>query len=285
MIKLPKFKLPKINILTGESNQESVVDVIDQIHDKFNTASASMLEEAKQILKKSEELDGEELKKLEDLGFTQFYGLKEAKKIEKIKEQKEREANFVNYYSIHYPSHKFITHERTLEICEKYNLLLGNPTDYIAPIPKYVRKDIINFKLRKADVVYLVDEDYESGRSGDMIRSTNIHYSKRTFETNKTTWMKDTKNGKSLKQKIGESRKGKAMHRTFYTNENYFKIVAAPDMFNLKDKRIEKGQIIEDRVETVPDPVALKPVKGGYLIVKAWGKEAEMLEFQNPTNN
>lgn len=64
-----------------------------------------------------------------------------------------------------------------------------------------------------------------------------------------------------------------------YKKEKELKICAP-----LKDMNIPKGKEVKGyKVQNIPDPVVLQPIRGGYLIVCAWGDEAsdEIVVNQN----
>jgi len=47
---------------------------------------------------------------------------------------------------------------------------------------------------------------------------------------------------------------------------------------------LKEGYKLERKIE-IPDPVVLQPVKGGYLILTAWGDEASDPLVMNEINN
>ncbi len=51
-----------------------------------------------------------------------------------------------------------------------------------------------------------------------------------------------------------------------------------------KNTHEKVGSFINKKI-VVPDPVILQPVKGGYLIVTAWGDEASDPDIINPIHN
>ena len=54
----------------------------------------------------------------------------------------------------------------------------------------------------------------------------------------------------------------------------------------LKDMEIPQGKEVRGyKIQNIPDPVVLQPVKGGYLIVCAWGDEASDEIVVNQINN
>ena len=59
-------------------------------------------------------------------------------------------------------------------------------------------------------------------------------------------------------------------------------LICAP----IKDMKVDAWERISNyQIVPVPDPVVLKEVKGGFLIVTAWGDEASDPNVVNEINN
>lgn len=60
------------------------------------------------------------------------------------------------------------------------------------------------------------------------------------------------------------------------------KLVGPPDSFKKDGMEVVNYELVEHREnELQQDPIALYPVKGGYLVLAAWGPEASIPEIQN----
>jgi hypothetical protein len=58
-------------------------------------------------------------------------------------------------------------------------------------------------------------------------------------------------------------------YSTNYSKDTGYKICAS-----LKDMNMDRAELKGNRIVNIPDPVVLYPVTNGYLIISAWGIEA-----------
>jgi hypothetical protein len=252
-----------MNILTMFRKQMTTAEIVEQIHHEFNTEGERLLEMAKEIL--SFEHNDDKAKRLRSLGFG---AVKEVEKADKILKQK-RNANAiaaqVQYFLQHYPQNRFINEDGVKRICEKYGLLCADVSKYIGTVPDDKLMEIENFKLRQEDVVY--KKIYFSGISTiETIISKKEYddfyggYGPNGYQSNSHNIMNYSREDTSSKLLICAPVKD-------------FKLDAYENVDGYKIKR------------EIPDPVVLKPVTGGYLIVAAWGPEASDEEVIAPGRN
>ena len=282
-------------------NTDKLVMVIDEIHRKAKTASDVVLTEAKQIIATANEDKLESLQKLADIGFPLAKEVGQSKKdLFELVLAKEK-AKWISYYATYYPQ-KYILRDDMQAICEKYKLLIGSSKDYIGSIPENKQKEILNFKLRKEDYLYYVgflrvtSQTSQRGKGViEWIEITKDEYKKKecSEDTMKRT---DELLNKSMIGRVSMSpipdeimdqnpltSFSRISKRCFVCNNEYFNIVATPDMFNMQGKVVE-GVDIKQKVEW-PDPIVLKAVKYGYLIVSVWGQELAIEKARNERNN
>lgn len=254
--------------LKRKARQISLKDpqvVIAEIHNSFDTASEKLLSDAKAILAGSYDTEkGERLKKV---GFVSVKKAVEASYIIAEKQKNEELAKLIEYYKTHYPNNKFITKEKTKEICQKYGLLCAETSYYISDVPEKNLTEIENFKLRQEDMV-----EYKCGW---ITNGCNI-YQKKPAE--QSIW--------------GYIKYDQQFRNCYYVNveeniksqyeANPMKICASAKDFNTKNMRIEDGYKLE---LNLPDPIVLQPVKGGYLVVSKWGLESEDADLTNEKMN
>lgn len=223
---------------------------VEEIHSEFEIASDILLKEAKEALAKLEKAPEEKIELLSKLGFNQTEEVVQGRKIKQQETLNKQTIDFVTYYSVNYPNNKFINGEQIKKICEKYNLVFGNVSDYKGFVPQSKLEQIANFKLLKKDEELVAYYDYNDNLSGF------FHIDKLT-----TVAQKDLKT--------------KGSHREFSVYSGYYRInpplmICAP----LKDMDIRGKQLEGHKLVNIPDPVVLRPVNGGYLILAAWGDEA-----------
>jgi hypothetical protein len=241
--------------------QKSVQAIIAEIHNEFDTASEKLLNEAKEILAGSYDIEkGERLKKV---GFTSARKVAEAEEvILQLNDSKEL-ARLVDYYQLHYPNNKFITEGMVKQICQKYGLICGETKYYISDVPEKNLAEIEKFELRRDD---LKKRDCFYYRRNTMNHIGFEHCSK----TDKDAMYGVLKFNASMRIFIFESHPESVEYA--YEDKEPFFICASVKDFDTNRMRITDGYKLE---MNLPDPIVLQPVKGGYLIVTKWGLEAE----------
>lgn len=215
-----------------------------QIHHEFDIASERLLIEANSIIKEAETKDVDKVERLEKLGFKQVAQVTQIKPLlEKAKLSKEQ-TELVAYYSFNYPNNKFITEEQVKTICHKYNLVCGDVSRFKGFVPEKNLKEIESFKLKEND---------------SYVEIRNYGYKDEITFISKNEYEQSIKYGVSAYRRY--SRSGLPLQ------------ICAP----VKDMDISGLELVEGyklQKKHIPDPVVLQPVKGGYLILTAWGDEA-----------
>ncbi len=227
---------------------------IEQVHHEFESASDSALAEALGILKQGEDKSIEKGRRLKSLGFAQAKEAREANYMEhKVGNALEIKQTILKYRRL-YPRNKFITAEQVQTICRKYGLVCAGIERYEGFVPEKNLRDVEKFKVDKRDVPFKIKSIGISDR-----------------------WIGEVLNDN------GESadRWG-----SLYKKEKHYEsmqICAPKKQMNLSGLT-NTGAIYTEKID-VPDPVVLQPVKGGYLIVTAWGDEASDPIVVNENNN
>lgn len=235
---------------------QSTEKTVQQIHAEFNTAGDRLLAEANEIINSKEALF-KKAGRLQKVGFAILPEMRQAVRIERI----ENNIELVKEYQFHYPRNKFIIEEQVRTICEKYNLFCGYLNQYKGFVPEKSLNQIENFKLKeehfqiKYDYIKVSKEEYNElllkAEAGDPNIQTYLNHS------------------------------NEAMYRIDQRpSKESFKI-CAPE----KDMEMYGGKKTSYNTISYPDPVVLQPVKGGYLIVTAWGDEASDEIVLNPKEN
>lgn len=244
-----------IDPFKGKSDNE----IIEAIHKEFDTRvemiksyaekpfESKLNDEAKKKLNKAD--------RLESLGFHSSNSVKSAiefvmtERLEKREiERKENLKEAVRYFSLNYPLNKFIDIKGVNDICEKYGLIYSGVSNFIGDVPDKNLEDIENFKVKKEDVAYV--------NGFDTIFS---------YET-----LKD-------ECKLNYKKEERGFYGTdfrFYRTAE-LEIAAPKKDFNTEGMRIEGNKLVRE----IKDPVVLQPVMfknvKHYLVVTAWGLEAE----------
>lgn len=231
---------------------------------------------------------------LEKLGFTQVREVEDFKAdVEKVDLSKES-LELVGYYRENYPFYKFITEKQVEAICHKYNLVCGNVGKFRGFVPQKNVDDMMDFKLKgkEKDVVIGTDViSYISNRKcPDIILEGAIIDNKITSYFH--MYKKGFK-GYAFQSDDGVNFYGKddnnifgllsLGNRKFKVSNDTFQICAPIKDMDMKGMTISQGYRITKL--SPPDPVVLRTVKGGYLIVTAWGDEASDPLVLNENHN
>ncbi len=222
--------------------------VVEEIHNEFFTAGDKILAEALKVLGESAGRDIKQGERLKKLGFTNSKLVTQFEKSQVTKEV----ADLIMYYRKNYRNNKFITKEQVISICKKYGLILGEVSAYTGFIPEVKISDIERFKVKNNDVERIILSQSTYPNKNGIISEDNGQLALSLPSIYK-------KVVKSLGLKICAPQKDMIIH-SYQTVSNY-------------------------EIKEIPDPIVLQPVKGGYLIVCAWGDEASDPIIVNETMN
>lgn len=268
---------------------------IEQVHHEFEIASELLYAEAVEILTNNKINNPDKINRLRDLGFCAVKEVVEVAEKEEKTKLSQQTIDFIQKYKREYPLNKFITIEQVETICGKYGLAYGEIARFYGFVPEKNLKDIEQFsskyKFKSATFIpYSSDRRYDGEKhiisiEDAIITSPDQEKGEHGFLTMGII------NGKSIRmqQQVsgwdgynfygsmiidGISRSGRICINTLS--------IAAPQKdFNMQGMTVKKFQITKE----VPDPVVLQPIKGGFLIVTAWGDEASDPIVMNELNN
>lgn len=229
------------------SYKQSTADIVEEIHNSFNTASDRALEEAMKIINNAGETDPI-IDQMVACGFNQVKIVKEAVDQKNAIKIADKEATVLNYYKQTYPTYKFIMDSQVKEICEKYGLLCGESHRYKGDIPYKNMQEIAAFRekdpIKEEDCRYYVS-GYISGRK---VEETYKTYQREQYLLNHTSYLS-----------MYNARK-----------ETTFSICAP-----VKDMDMTRAELKGHKIVDIPDPIVLFPVRDNmWCIVSAWGPEA-----------
>lgn len=247
---------------------ETVEEIIEKIHNEFDTAGEKLLAEAKQILARED--DTSKGDRLKSLGFTKSASAELASTIKLEKAQSRETAERVEYFQQHYPNYKFITEAIVKQICEKYNLVCGDVGYYKGDVPEKNVAEMEVFKLRYEDkaVKYLSVESVARGYMSALGMAQQGYGFfgglENLMQTRYNSLLRDysPQYDKALSQNSEQPPERRV--------QEPFKICAPEKDFDMK-YMIRSGK---DGYQLIPDPIVLQPVKGGYLVISKWGLEA-----------
>ncbi len=246
---------PKTNTLVGKEilPKTKYNEDIMTIHNEFYNASdkdkiTQALEEAQAILTDCENADTQRMLRLKKIGFCNIPCIIEYYKCLNIRDGNKDKLELFEYWSNKYPNNNYITQQQVKAICEKYRLILGHVGYFKGYVPEKNQKDIESFNLKEEDIMVSCPESY------------GMYYS------HLSKYLK-TINSPEIREKARNNLLKRGVNDSCRTEQ--LQIVASqPDMYIPRDYEIKGHEIVSK------DPIVLQPVKDGYLIVTAWGDEA-----------
>lgn len=245
--------------------KQTTQEVIDQIHNEFNCAGEALLKEAKEIIANSN-FSSEKANKLKALGFKSVPEVVEIDQKEKKKALADKTVSLISHYLLRYPNYKFITEEMVSEICKKYNLVCGGVDLFKGFVPLKNTNEIAAFQLKDEDLpeFYIKRDIKGSHWEPTDITKDDMEDSYYSYLTRYDFTFCDHALLVNPYPQYTRICYGKRQNLTGLK-------ICAP----LKDMNTEGMDLNGYHLQKhIPDPVVLQPVKGGYLIVSAWGDEA-----------
>ncbi|MDR1090879.1 MAG: hypothetical protein LBL79_07360 [Prevotella sp.] len=263
---------------------------VKQIHNAFDLASDALLVIREDNFPKKEAIK-EKAERLKKLGFSrcseviQFEGFDRDREDQlKLLENQRTAHEFAQKYREKYPDIKFITQKQLGEICEKYNLVAKSVSEYVGDIPeqKLFEMEYWLDEIEDADIpddtfqytLSVYDKDLElkierdrerhereTGRSSYYIAPHSYYLKYFRHEYEGKTHLSESEPVKTFKGKGVLEEDILMSNITMNKNSNSGLMIAAPEsMFRTPQKNL--------------DPIVLRPVNGGYLVVAKWGEEA-----------
>ena len=264
-----------------------------EIHHEFEIAADKLVDEAYLIINSKPEVNESKLDRLAKFGFKQVKEFQEGNKIlEETKLSKET-IDLVHYYKQNYPFNKFITESQVKTICHKYNLVCGDVERFKGFVPDDNLKQIESFNLKDDDkglvatILNRVENENIFLSRAIIKRSLGYEHIYRTDidDEYKYAFQRDSSSKSFYAQDrydlFGLSDKG-FIH--LHVENSKFKICAPVKDMDISGLELSEGYKLQRKIE-IPDPVVLQPVKGGYLVVTAWGDEASDAILVNEINN
>lgn len=273
------FNKKEISVLERPNIKNYPKEVLE-IHHEFEVASDKLLENAYEIINSQPVVNESKLDRLKKFGFNQVKEVVESVKILKTTALSKEQIELVQYYKQNYPFNKFITESQVKEICHKYNLVCGDVGRFRGFVPDVNIKDIEKFKLKNKDKNNLLCKYLDSNKTfilenAEVRKVGNWSHIFKINEINQynyafqTTDDKDYFYGKDDKNIFNLNITN---HIRFTIENNSLQICAPVKDMDIKGLELVEGYKLQK--PHVPDPVVLQPVKGGYLIITAWGDEA-----------
>ena len=301
MLTFIKNKLIKNNSTTVEVIEPAGPNItVEQIHSEFNTACDRLLKEAYEIIAKADEKVISKGNDLRELGFSNAIGVKEALLAKNLTDKQKVVAHLIKSYEGISHLYKFITRSEVEKLCAKYNLVCGPLNCYTGFVPqknldeykdfvKFVNgmsssyrwdrpKGFEDFKtpLTIPEEHSKIITSYKKLETGNRITEEESHFIEKAMVAGEVYYYLYGYSHNIVYYR-DNSREVRGVESCTYVEHKGYSICApVKDMELGKNGASPKSRIFGNQVEmkAYPDPVILRAVKGGYLIVTAWGDEA-----------
>lgn len=295
---------------TKSPTKQDLNAIVEEIHQTFYTEVDRILAEAK-IQNTFNDLPVEKIEMaqtLQALGFSQCRDVSEQKanEQEKMRRQfdngeKKLTIEAVNHFSQKYPLYKFITEDSVKKICKKYNLVYGGVAFYKGSVPQKNLNEILNFKIDENDRPVLGEHINQYlwnrviGENGQPDFTDELPCIQSPYVRGRnTTYLVEHKSIEIIKERErkyfesitnGEIQDGYTPNATLFSPAP-LEITAPLTDFDTRGMELKDHQLTQ---APAPDPVVLCPVwfkaRKHYLIVTAWGLEANDELVMNPKHN
>lgn len=293
-------------VMEPEQHQKSEKELIEEIHNEFDTAPERILQQALSIISDTQnskvslesEIEDKAIR-LKNLGFVKNGLVDKLEKIEERNRQKDliidmemKMAEGIKYYAQTYPFLKFLPISELDRICDKYGLVYAPVKHYKMPVPEKNLQEIENAQpLKSSDV------------QPDVV--TRTYYD----DSNSRKWgykkVKELLGGNSFTDdEIRELAKKHNIPLLYNTTRDFFwkvgcvilsdddmcltkevvetssrsgLFIAAPkDHFDLTGLTFDKKKgYFQTTIQIKKDPIVFRYVKGGIQVLSKWGLEAD----------
>jgi hypothetical protein len=293
-------------VMEPEQHQKSEKELIEEIHNEFDTAPERILQQALSIIGEQQsskvslesEIEDKAIR-LKNLGFVKNGIVDKLEKIEERNRQKDliidmetKMAEGIRYYAQTYPFLKFLPVSELDRICDKYGLVYAPVKHYKMPVPDKNLEEIENSQPLKSsdvqpDVVTRTYYDDSINRgwgykqivkllggnsfTDDEIRElAKKHGIKlRWYNTSDFFWQVGR-----VKLSDGEMCITKEVVET--SSRSGLFIAAPKDHFDLTGLTFDKKKgYFQTTIQIKKDPIVFRYVKGGIQVLSKWGLEAD----------
>ena len=262
--------------------------LIEQIHHEFDTAQNVILREAKMELEHAKSGDADYSDQLKKLGFTQAPAVHDARRRAQGFKNAAEMAKKVLYYKKTYPFLKFLTEEKLVEICERYNLIFAPVGNYTRNVPKKNLKEIAEAqKLKPTDAPgeAMWQVDFEKVKWSDDASEQEKDFVKNYRDYDVSPYTNTT--GELTRRMTAEGFGVNFQTSSIEWNQRDLGglFIAAPEThFDLAGTK-KTGVLGFFKTKVEKDPIVFRYVKGGIQVLSKWGLEANDPELANDLDN
>jgi hypothetical protein len=293
-------------VMEPEQHQKSEKELIEEIHNEFDTAPERILQQAlsiigeQQLSKVSLESEIEDKAiRLKNLGFVKNGLVDKLEKIEERNRQKDliidmemKMAEGIRYYAQTYPFLKFLPVSELDRICDKYGLVYAPVKHYKMPVPDKNLEEIENSQPLKSsdvqpDVVTRTYYDNSCGRQwgykqivkllgGNCFTDDEIRELAKKHNIS-LRWNNPSDFFWQVGRVILHDDNMCITKEVTETSSRSGLFIAAPkDHFDLTGLTFDKKKgYFQTTIQIKKDPIVFRYVKGGIQVLSKWGLEAD----------
>jgi hypothetical protein len=239
----------------------STQELIDQIHNEFNTAGDKLLAQAKAVIANTDETSFAKAERLKNMGFGMAVGVQDVEARKTTLEMSKGMQDTLLGYAIKYPTYRFIDEVGIKTICEKYNLVFGCISDYMGFVPE---KNLLEIEKAPWKPTLTIQH-----RTGPSSRSRPFGPWKDDATQSMESYLRKQVDYAYNPQR--NSYVGDGVEWQFRKSSSF--LICAP----VKDMDMQGKELVGHKVVNldIPDPVVLHNMGNGlYAILTAWGAES-----------
>jgi hypothetical protein len=255
-----------------------------EIQQELLSSQEALIHEANTILKNAED-NVTHAKSLAILGFSGSAAV-----LEKRMAEAKAMADLVDMYSFEYPGLKFIPAAAMANVCQKYGLAIGHVSYYIGEVPPWALAQIAANKRHIKTKNVFNEQQYRDAMEVEMKKRTEAGQSGVLFSQSGNSCHHYGENGGGVSGWMGYRfpQPGEEVFDREHGMQTVPDLdIAAPmrDMSIHKNEEVVDGQIVRKPIPMSLNPIVCIPVKGGYIVLAAWGEEGQDPQVFNATSN
>lgn len=294
-----------------KESRESEISVLESELSGFKAANAGLYEKIGRLRSLGLVNTPSVRKNLVELEIKEKQVSDRISSIEASIEKSKRLDGLVKKYALEYPGYKFVDFDSMVKIMKKYDLFMGEAFMYAREIPTDALEVISRFSgtIEKSKQEWVLVETVsiigrslqwsfkrkqktsvpkESPYSGIIVPSDFKDIERQSFECSCFQMVAPLSHFEFPVRSEMDSREIKSPSGLFselIEVETSIPLVDIDPKTNIISLCANKVNEFVKKQREVLDPIACIKVDGGFVIIRAWDKEAEIPEIQNPLSN
>jgi hypothetical protein len=250
-----------------------------EIQTDILTSMEALISEANRLVQGKDET-ATHIAGLSELGFTGSATVLEMK----AKAAKELH-DLHDMYSFEFPGLKFIPKAAMVNVCNKYGLAIGHVSRYRGEVPGWALERIKANKRHIPDMQLFDADLYYKAMTAECQRRVDAGECGHLFSH-------DGGYARHYGEDVGGTTQfmmgGRNVHGAFPESHGMRTVPALYIAAPVADMALKGNErVVDGKIQTIPtkDPIVCLEVKGGYIVLAAWGEEGSDPEVFNAANN